>query len=110
MAMAMVVVIVSMIKVWFGSFEDLEGTGGPVNASGSANEGGYAHDHGYGSLPTLAEHKMKPLYALEINCDCGKSNRAVKPVQDPPLLSPHMLPGHRLFAISLLSAYRLRLE
>lgn len=48
--------------------------------SGSENEGD--HDvHGYGSLPSLAEHKMNPLYALEIS----KSDGAVKPVQDPPL-------------------------
>ncbi|KAG4438986.1 hypothetical protein IFR05_005502 [Cadophora sp. M221] len=74
----MAMIVVTMVKVWFGSFEDLEGTGGLVNANESANEGGYVHDHGYGSLPTLAEHKMKPLYALEINSDRGKSNGAVK--------------------------------
>lgn len=66
----------------------LQDIGGWASASESVNEGGYVHGHGYGSLPMLAEHKMKPFCTLEISCDSGKSYRAVKPVQDPPLFLP----------------------
>lgn len=72
------------------SLGDLKDTGGLASANGSANGDGYVHGHDYGTLPILAEHKTKPLSALEINCDFGKSNRTVKPVQDPPLLSPRI--------------------
>lgn len=73
-----------------GSWGYSQDTGGlaSVNGSGSANAGGHGHGHDYGSLPMLAEHKMKPSCALEISCDSGKSYRAVKPVQDPPVLLP----------------------
>ena len=55
---------------------DLESGSGSASANGDE----CVHDgHDYGSLPMLAEHRMKPCSAI------SGSDRAVKPVQLPPI-------------------------